>query len=49
MNEAAIRRDELTPSQVMAFLDRYVIGQSKAKKAVAVALRNRIRRKRLPE
>ncbi len=49
MNEAVIKTGDLTPSQVMAFLDRYVIGQYKAKKAVAVALRNRIRRKRLPE
>jgi len=49
VNEAVIKTEDLTPSQVMAFLDRYVIGQYKAKKAVAVALRNRIRRKRLPE
>ena len=49
MNEAVIKTGDLTPSQVMAFLDRYVIGQSKAKKAVAIALRNRIRRKKLPE
>jgi len=49
VNEAVIKTGDLTPSQVMAFLDRYVIGQSKAKKAVAIALRNRIRRKKLPE
>jgi ATP-dependent HslUV protease ATP-binding subunit HslU len=49
VNEAVIKGDELTPSQVMAYLDRYVIGQMKAKKSVAVALRNRIRRKRLPK
>ena len=41
--------DALTPSMVVAYLDRYIVGQDKAKKAVAVALRNRIRRRRLPE
>lgn len=40
---------ELTPKQVVAELDRYIIGQDKAKRAVAVALRNRYRRKNLPE
>jgi len=40
--------DELTPSQVVAELDRYIIGQTEAKKAVAIALRNRYRRRRLP-
>ncbi|MFY9383867.1 MAG: ATP-dependent protease ATPase subunit HslU [Acetomicrobium sp.] len=49
MNEAVIKEGNLTPSQVMAYLDRYIIGQTKAKKAVAVALRNRIRRKKLPK
>ena len=38
----------LTPSHVVEYLDRYVIGQEKAKRAVAVALRNRVRRKKLP-
>ncbi len=33
----------------MAELDKYIIGQDKAKKAVAIALRNRLRRQRLPE
>jgi ATP-dependent HslUV protease ATP-binding subunit HslU len=37
----------LTPRQIVAELDRYVIGQAKAKRAVAIALRNRIRRQRL--
>ena len=37
----------LTPRQVVAELDKYVIGQAKAKRAVAIALRNRIRRQRL--
>ena len=40
--------DELTPRQIVAELDKYVVGQSPAKKAVAVALRNRIRRQKLP-
>jgi ATP-dependent HslUV protease ATP-binding subunit HslU len=42
-----LQRDELTPRQVVAYLDRYIVGQSAAKRAVAVALRNRIRRQRL--
>jgi len=40
--------DTLTPREIVAELDRYVVGQGAAKRAVAVALRNRIRRQRLP-
>lgn len=40
---------ELTPKKTVEELDRYVVGQNEAKKAVAVALRNRYRRARLPE
>ena len=40
---------ELTPKQVVRELDRYILGQDEAKRAVAVALRNRYRRSRLPE
>lgn len=40
---------ELTPKQIVAELDKYIIGQTEAKKAVAVALRNRYRRSRLPD
>ena len=40
--------DSLTPREVVAELDKFVIGQGKAKRAVAIALRNRIRRQRLP-
>lgn len=40
---------ELTPKQVVRELDRYIIGQDEAKRAVAVALRNRYRRSQLPE
>ena len=39
---------QLTPVQIVAELDRYIIGQDKAKRAVAVALRNRWRRQNLP-
>jgi ATP-dependent HslUV protease ATP-binding subunit HslU len=40
--------DELTPAQIVAELDRYIVGQDAAKRAVAVALRNRWRRQNLP-
>ncbi len=40
---------ELTPKQIVKELDRYIIGQQDAKIAVAIALRNRYRRSRLPE
>jgi ATP-dependent HslUV protease ATP-binding subunit HslU len=39
--------DELTPRQIVAELDKYVVGQDEAKRAIAVALRNRIRRQKL--
>ncbi len=39
----------LTPKQIVEELDRYIIGQAKAKRAVAIALRNRYRRSRLPK
>jgi ATP-dependent HslUV protease ATP-binding subunit HslU len=39
---------ELTPRQIVAELDRYIVGQAKAKRAVAVAMRNRYRREKLP-
>lgn len=41
--------DEMSPAQIVAELDKYVIGQEKAKRTIAVALRNRTRRKRLPD
>ncbi|MBO4640000.1 MAG: ATP-dependent protease ATPase subunit HslU [Treponema sp.] len=40
---------ELTPKQIVERLDQYIIGQKEAKRAVAVALRNRFRRLKLPE
>jgi len=39
----------LTPKQIVAELDKYIIGQDKAKRSVAIALRNRWRRQQLPE
>ena len=41
--------DGLTPAQIVEKLDNYIIGQQKAKRVVAVALRNRQRRIKLPE
>jgi len=43
-----LKLDDLTPRQIVAELDKYVVGQNNAKRAVAVALRNRIRRQKLP-
>ncbi len=43
----ATRLEELTPRQIVAELDRYVVGQTQAKRAVAIALRNRWRRQQL--
>jgi len=39
--------DQLTPRQVVGFLDRYVVGQADAKRVIGIALRNRIRRRKL--
>jgi ATP-dependent HslUV protease ATP-binding subunit HslU len=44
----APRDNELTPQEIVAELDKYIIGQRAAKKAVAIALRNRYRRRKLP-
>jgi len=43
-----LRLDEMTPRQIVVELDKYVVGQHAAKRAVAIALRNRIRRQKLP-
>src|SRR5215213_9954504 len=40
--------DNLTPRQIVAELDRYIVGQDAAKRAVAIAIRNRWRRQQLP-
>ena len=45
--EGAPLLDELTPREIVRELDKYVVGQAEAKRAVAIALRNRIRRQRL--
>jgi ATP-dependent HslUV protease ATP-binding subunit HslU len=45
--EEQVTLDELTPREIVAELDKYVIGQNAAKRAVAIALRNRMRRQKL--
>jgi ATP-dependent HslUV protease ATP-binding subunit HslU len=46
--EEQLSLDELTPREIVAELDKYVVGQNDAKRAVAIALRNRMRRQKLP-
>ncbi|MEW6126623.1 MAG: ATP-dependent protease ATPase subunit HslU [Acidobacteriota bacterium] len=46
--EAQPRLDEMTPREIVNELNKYVVGQHAAKRAVAIALRNRVRRKKLP-
>ena len=45
--EAPPSFDELTPREIVAELDKYIVGQAAAKRAVAIALRNRVRRQKL--
>ena len=45
---AKSKETELTPQEIVQELDKYIIGQNAAKKAVAIALRNRYRRRKLP-
>jgi hypothetical protein len=40
--------DDMTPREIVLELDKYIVGQGAAKRAVAVALRNRVRRQKLP-
>ncbi len=47
--QALARLADLTPRRIVAELDRYIVGQGEAKKAVAIALRNRWRRQHAPE
>jgi len=47
--QALARLADLSPRKIVAELDRYIVGQAEAKKAVAIALRNRWRRQRAPE
>jgi len=44
-----LKNSELTPKQIVEELDKYIVGQDKAKRAVAIALRNRHRRRHVPE
>lgn len=44
-----VRMQVMTPREIVSELDRYIIGQAKAKRAVAIALRNRWRRQQVPE
>src|SRR5216110_475556 len=46
--EERVALDELTPREIVAELDKHVVGQKDAKRAVAIALRNRMRRQKLP-
>lgn len=46
--EEDAKLDDMTPRQIVAELDKHVVGQRNAKRAVAIALRNRIRRQKLP-
>ena len=46
--EEEARLDDMTPRQIVAQLDKHVVGQHAAKRAVAIALRNRVRRQKLP-
>ena len=41
--------DDMVPSEIVRSLNEYVIGQDEAKRTIAIAIRNRVRRKRLPE
>ena len=47
-DDTALAIDEMTPREIVAELDKYVVGQAAAKRAVAIALRNRMRRQKLP-
>src|SRR3712207_315355 len=47
--EEASKLDEMSPRQIVAELDKHVVGQHAAKRAVAIALRNRVRRQKLPD
>ena len=47
--DASVSPSDLTPREIVRELDRHIVGQAAAKRAVAVALRNRVRRQKLPK
>src|ERR1044072_5566541 len=47
VDDVEARLDEMTPRQIVTELDKHVVGQTAAKRAVAIALRNRVRRQKL--
>lgn len=49
VNKSSISNEFLTPNQIVSRLDKYIIGQQDAKKAVAIALRNRLRRQNVSD
>jgi ATP-dependent HslUV protease ATP-binding subunit HslU len=49
MNDTRLQRQSFTPRETVGELDRYIVGQDSAKRAVAIALRNRWRRQRVPD
>ena len=49
MLEFKKKLDDMVPSEIVKSLDEYVVGQDEAKRTIAIAIRNRVRRKRLPE
>ena len=49
MTKALPKKEDVTPNRIVALLDKYIIGQDEAKKSVAIALRNRIRRQQLDD
>src|SRR5882724_10691777 len=48
VSETEVHPDALTPKEIVRELDKYIVGQKAAKRAVAIALRNRWRRQQLP-
>ncbi len=49
MPEYKKKLDDMVPSEIVRSLDEYVVGQDEAKRTIAIAIRNRVRRKRLPD
>ena len=47
-DEGILNAERLTPKEIVRELDKYIVGQNAAKRAVAIALRNRWRRQQLP-